>query len=75
MASEASKTAEHASEDQGQTASTSQPSPAPTAAEPRNTNTEYVLLHPVAIVARSVSSSDFIWRHMDVIMHAWVMHA
>ena len=37
MPSEAAKTTEHESEDQGQTAS-SQPSQAPTAAEPRNTN-------------------------------------
>ena len=40
MASEASETAEHTAEDEGQTAS-SQPSQAPTAAEPRNTTNEH----------------------------------
>ena len=43
MASEASKPAEHASENQGQPTS-SQPSQAPTAAEPRNTNTDETMM-------------------------------
>ena len=58
---EASKTAEHESEDQGQTAS-SQPSRAPTAAEPRNTNTDETMMGRAPQSAREKNCYGKGWR-------------
>ena len=55
MASEASKTNE--SQDQGQTAS-SQPSQAPTAAEPRNTNTDETMMGRAPQSAREKTAME-----------------
>ena len=58
MASEASNTAEHESEDQGQTAS-SQPAQAPTAAEPRErTNTDETMMGRAPQSAREKTAME-----------------
>ena len=69
MASEASKTNE--SQDQGQTAS-SQPSQAPTAAEPRNTNTDETMMGRAPQSAREKTAMEKVGVMM---WPSWVQRA